>query len=81
MAAIETIMTAFVDFYPILRKWKPVVAAVICFIMFILGLPMCAEVGRGQVENIKPNNINSYETGSLLLYPIIFIPFNLILIN
>lgn len=63
MAAIETIMTACVDFYPILRKWKPIVAAVICFIMFILGLPMCAKSGMYWLELM-----NTYSSGwSLVL--------------
>ena len=44
MANIETIMTAFVDFSPALRRYKPLVAGGICFVMFLLGFTMCLQV-------------------------------------
>ena len=46
MATIETIMTAIVDGFPKLRKWKPLVAAAICSVMFLLGLTLCTQVGK-----------------------------------
>ena len=44
MAGIETIMTALSDTFPVLRKWKPLVAAAICIVLFLMGLVMCLQV-------------------------------------
>ena len=42
--AIENLMTAALDIMPRLRRYKPVVAAVICSSLFICGLTTCTGV-------------------------------------
>ncbi|XP_013414369.1 sodium- and chloride-dependent GABA transporter 1 isoform X2 [Lingula anatina] len=44
-AGIEAIQTAVLDVWPRLRRVKPLVAGVICVVLFLLGLPMCAQGG------------------------------------
>ncbi len=41
---IECISTAFVDEFPVLRKYKPLFTLSICTLMFLLGIPCVTQV-------------------------------------
>lgn len=43
-AMVETITTAIMDQFPILRRRKWAVVGTVCFLLFLLGLPMCLQV-------------------------------------
>ena len=44
-ALVETAITSMMDQWPKLRKWKSLVTLATCAAMFILGLPLCTDVG------------------------------------
>lgn len=43
---LETVLTGVMDQYPTLRPHKTLVILAISIVFFIIGLPLCAPVGR-----------------------------------
>lgn len=49
-ATLETVITSIVDGVPKTRKYKKILIAVICVIMYLLGLPYCTQGGQYWIE-------------------------------